>query len=213
MCRTSCWPRIMGSDAWWSVPAAVLIGVPMYSNAAGIIPMVEALLGKGAALGTVLAFMMSVIGAVAARDDHPAQGAKPAADRGVHRCRGDGHPGGGISVQRAVRLTRCAMKQVKVLGSGCKRCVATAAMIETEAARLGVSVTLEKVTDYAAIAGYGAHGDAGRRDRRQAGACRRAAARGRRLPLACPHDGFSDRASAVRCRRGNARRLPRCRDG
>ena len=52
---------IMGKDAWWSVPAAVLIGIPMYSNAAGIIPVVEALLGKGAALGTVLAFMMSVI--------------------------------------------------------------------------------------------------------------------------------------------------------
>jgi uncharacterized protein len=52
----------MGKDAWWSVPAAVLVGVPMYSNAAGIIPIVQALLGKGAALGTVLAFMMSVIG-------------------------------------------------------------------------------------------------------------------------------------------------------
>ena len=52
----------MGKSAWWSVPAAVVIGVPMYSNAAGIIPVVEALLGKGAALGTVLAFMMSVIG-------------------------------------------------------------------------------------------------------------------------------------------------------
>ena len=53
---------VMGKGAWWSVPAAVLIGVPMYSNAAGIIPIVQALLGKGAALGTVLAFMMSVIG-------------------------------------------------------------------------------------------------------------------------------------------------------
>ncbi|MBU1176203.1 MAG: permease [Alphaproteobacteria bacterium] len=52
---------VMGSDAWWSVPAAVLVGIPMYSNAAGIIPVVEALIGKGAALGTVLAFMMSVI--------------------------------------------------------------------------------------------------------------------------------------------------------
>ena len=52
---------IMGREAWWSVPAAVVIGVPMYSNAAGIIPVVEALLSKGAALGTVLAFMMSVI--------------------------------------------------------------------------------------------------------------------------------------------------------
>jgi uncharacterized membrane protein YraQ (UPF0718 family) len=53
--------RIMGAQAWWSVPVAVLMGVPMYTNAAGVIPIVEALLGKGAALGTVLAFMMSVI--------------------------------------------------------------------------------------------------------------------------------------------------------
>jgi uncharacterized membrane protein YraQ (UPF0718 family) len=51
----------MGRGAWWSVPLAVVLGIPMYSNAAGIIPVVEALLGKGAALGTVLAFMMSVI--------------------------------------------------------------------------------------------------------------------------------------------------------
>jgi hypothetical protein len=51
----------MGRGAWWSVPLAVLIGIPLYSNAAGIIPIVQALLGKGAALGTVLAFMMSVI--------------------------------------------------------------------------------------------------------------------------------------------------------
>jgi hypothetical protein len=52
---------IMGRDAWWSVPLAVLVGVPMYTNAAGVIPIVQALLAKGAALGTVLAFMMSVI--------------------------------------------------------------------------------------------------------------------------------------------------------
>jgi len=52
---------IMGKDAWWAVPLAVIIGVPMYTNAAGVIPIVQALLAKGAALGTVLAFMMSVI--------------------------------------------------------------------------------------------------------------------------------------------------------
>jgi hypothetical protein len=51
----------MGRDACWAVPLAVLLGIPMYSNAAGIIPIVQALLGKGAALGTVLAFMMAVI--------------------------------------------------------------------------------------------------------------------------------------------------------
>jgi uncharacterized membrane protein YraQ (UPF0718 family) len=52
---------VMGRDAWWSVPAAVALGVPLYSNPAGIIPVVDALIAKGAALGTVLAFMMSVI--------------------------------------------------------------------------------------------------------------------------------------------------------
>lgn len=53
---------VMGKGAWWSVPLAVALGVPMYSNAAGVIPVVQALLEKGAALGTVLAFMMAVIG-------------------------------------------------------------------------------------------------------------------------------------------------------
>jgi uncharacterized protein len=53
---------IMGKSAWWSVPLSVLIGIPLYSNAAGIIPIVQALLEKGASLGTALAFMMSVIG-------------------------------------------------------------------------------------------------------------------------------------------------------
>ncbi len=52
---------IMGKEQWWGVPVAVALGVPMYSNAAGILPVIEALLGKGAALGTALAFMMSVI--------------------------------------------------------------------------------------------------------------------------------------------------------
>ncbi len=52
---------IMGKEALWSVPVAVLLGIPMYSSAAGIVPVVEALIGKGAAIGTVLAFMMSVI--------------------------------------------------------------------------------------------------------------------------------------------------------
>ncbi|MFD2181699.1 thioredoxin family protein [Rhodoplanes azumiensis] len=47
------------------------------------------------------------------------------------------------------------MKDVKVLGPGCKRCVTTAEMVKAEADRLGVAVTIEKVTDYAAIAGYG----------------------------------------------------------
>ena len=53
---------LMGQQAWWSVPTAVLIGIPLYSNAAGMIPIVAALIEKGASLGTALAFMMSVVG-------------------------------------------------------------------------------------------------------------------------------------------------------
>jgi small redox-active disulfide protein 2 len=47
------------------------------------------------------------------------------------------------------------MKDVKVLGPGCKRCVTTAELVQIEADKLGVPVSIEKVTDYAAIAGYG----------------------------------------------------------
>ena len=53
---------LMGKSAWYSVPLSVIIGVPLYSNAAGIIPIVSVLIEKGASLGTALAFMMAVIG-------------------------------------------------------------------------------------------------------------------------------------------------------
>lgn len=53
---------IMGKQAWWSVPVAVVFGIPLYAGSSSIIPIVQALMEKGAALGTVLAFMMSVIG-------------------------------------------------------------------------------------------------------------------------------------------------------
>ncbi|MCX6223454.1 MAG: permease [Bacteroidia bacterium] len=53
---------LMGKSAWYSVPLSIIIGVPLYSNAAGIIPIVSVLIEKGASLGTALAFMMAVIG-------------------------------------------------------------------------------------------------------------------------------------------------------
>ena len=53
---------LMGKSAWYSIPLSVLIGIPLYSNAAGIVPIVAVLIEKGASLGTSLAFMMSVIG-------------------------------------------------------------------------------------------------------------------------------------------------------
>jgi uncharacterized protein len=50
----------LGGDAWYSVPAAVLMGIPLYSNATGVIPVAEAMLAKGVPVGTTLALMMSV---------------------------------------------------------------------------------------------------------------------------------------------------------
>ena len=52
----------LGSQNWYSVPLAILVGIPLYSNAAGIIPIVSVLIEKGVTIGTALAFMMSVIG-------------------------------------------------------------------------------------------------------------------------------------------------------
>lgn len=52
----------MGKGAWWNVPFAVLLGIPLYASAVGVIPIIQAFITKGAALGTTLAFMMSVIG-------------------------------------------------------------------------------------------------------------------------------------------------------
>jgi hypothetical protein len=51
-----------GNGKWYAVPLAVLIGIPLYSNAAGIIPLVSVLTEKGVSLGTTLAFMMAVTG-------------------------------------------------------------------------------------------------------------------------------------------------------
>jgi uncharacterized membrane protein YraQ (UPF0718 family) len=53
--------RLLGREAWWSVPAAVLAGVPLYSNAGGVIPVLQALIEKGVPIGTALAFIMAVV--------------------------------------------------------------------------------------------------------------------------------------------------------
>ena len=51
----------LGADRWWSVPAAVALGIPLYANASGIVPVAESLLAKGLPVGTTLVFMMSVV--------------------------------------------------------------------------------------------------------------------------------------------------------
>lgn len=52
--------KYAGSNSWYSVPLAVLLGIPMYSNAAGVMPLIEVLTGKGMLLGTALSFMMAI---------------------------------------------------------------------------------------------------------------------------------------------------------
>ena len=53
----------LGDGQWWSVPLAVLVGIPLYSNATGVIPVMESLLNKGLPIGTTLAFCMSTVAA------------------------------------------------------------------------------------------------------------------------------------------------------
>lgn len=54
--------KILGNNAWWSIPVATLISVPIYANAAGVIPIVGALIGKGVAIGTAMVVLMATIG-------------------------------------------------------------------------------------------------------------------------------------------------------
>ena len=54
--------QYLSAENWWSVPLAVILAVPMYANAAGIIPIIEVFVAKGIPLGTAIAFMMAVIG-------------------------------------------------------------------------------------------------------------------------------------------------------
>lgn len=52
----------LSAENWWSVPLAVLLAVPMYANAAGVVPIIEVFVAKGIPLGTAIAFMMGVVG-------------------------------------------------------------------------------------------------------------------------------------------------------
>lgn len=53
--------RYLGTRAWWTVPAATLLGVPLYANSVSVIPIIEALIGKGIPMGTALAFMTATV--------------------------------------------------------------------------------------------------------------------------------------------------------
>ncbi len=54
--------QYLGSGAWWTVPLAVILAVPMYANAAGIVPVIQVFVAKGVPIGTAIAFMMATVG-------------------------------------------------------------------------------------------------------------------------------------------------------
>ena len=161
----------MGKGAWWSVPLAVVLGIPMYSNAAGIIPIVQALLGKGAALGTVLAFMMAVIGLSLPEMIILRKVLKLPLICAFAAVRGDRYPYCRLPVQyRALakrpsvnltRLHRClpiernSNMNIKVLGTGCAKCKKLYAEAEKAIATSGQQPVLEKIEKLDEIMKYG----------------------------------------------------------
>ncbi len=87
LCAGRCPGRHHGRGAWWSVPAAVAIGVPMYANAAGVIPVVRGADREGCGAGHGAGLYDERGGVEPAGDDHPAPGAQAAAHRGLcHDC-------------------------------------------------------------------------------------------------------------------------------
>jgi small redox-active disulfide protein 2 len=148
---------LLGQDKWWSVPVATMIGVPMYADIFWTLPIAEALIGKGVGLGTVLAFMMAVTAL-----------SMPSI----------------IMLKRVVKLPLLVLfltvvtggilgigflfnaitdwfiwKEniliIKILGSGCKKCLALGKNAKSAAEAAGDEVEIIKVTDFAEIAGYG----------------------------------------------------------
>ena len=150
--------RWAGRDNPFAVPLAVIAGVPMYANATGIIPVAEALLGKGVPVGTVLALMMSVVALSLPEMIILRKVLKVPHARLLRRLPGALFRDGGLPVQRPppVRvLGGPNVKDIKVLGSGCRSCMITAELVEREAAAMGVDVQVQKVTDMAEIMGWG----------------------------------------------------------
>ena len=159
-----------------AVPALVALGVPLYSNAAGTIPIIEALLGKGLPVGSALAFMMAITALSLPGDGDPAQGHEAAPARDVRRA--SSPPGSSSSATCSTGSppepalhprTREAhtVKVIEVLGPGCNNCQRLEANAREAVAQAGIEAEIRHVTDYAEIAQRGRHEHARARDRRQ----------------------------------------------
>ena len=113
---------IGGSGNPLAVPALVLLGVPLYSNAAGTIPIIEVLIAKGLPMGSALAFMMAITALSFPEMVILRRVMKPPAHRGLRRCRRRRNPVRRLPVQRPVRLRRTPYSVIEVLGPGCQKC-------------------------------------------------------------------------------------------
>ena len=134
---TDFFARHAGSSNPLAVPFAVLLGVPLYSNAAGILPLIAALHAKGLAMGTLLAFMMSVVALSLPEMILLRRVLRPQLLAALHRRRRRRHPRHRLPLQRHPLKGRNVMSTIKVLGTGCANCRRLTALTEQALAELG----------------------------------------------------------------------------
>ncbi|MDH7570882.1 MAG: MTH895/ArsE family thioredoxin-like protein [Armatimonadota bacterium] len=155
---------LMGRGAWWAVPAAVGLGVPIYAGAAGVVPVVAALLEKGAALGTVLAFMMAVVGLSLPEWVILRRVLRRRVIATLLAIMAAGMMGFGWTLNavlppppptRAGARPGVPVRQVQVLGEECEACAQLLVNALQAARQSHVTVRVEKVSDFRTILTFG----------------------------------------------------------
>ncbi len=165
---------IMDEQSWWSVPVAVVIGIPMYTNAAGVIPILDALLAKGAALGTALAFMISVIALFFPEMVILRKVLKPRLIATFIDVVGTGilfvgylfnigrltlnsttTSAPGETTGASTQFKENSMKLIQILGLGCPRCNELESLVYAVLAENGLEAHVEKVKDMQTMATLG----------------------------------------------------------
>ena len=148
--------RYAGPGNAFGVLVAVGIGVPLYSNAAGIMPLVQALHEKGLPMGTLLAFMMSVVALSLPEMILLRRVLKPQLLAAFIGVVGAGIVARRLSVQPPLHLTpKGTTMIIKVLGPGCANCKALERVTRQALTELNLTAQVQKVEDYPTIVGYG----------------------------------------------------------